>query len=73
MKMTKPQMTRMQLLLPENTIEGLNTLVENGHFINIQDAARFLLKNGIENYEDNTKPPVLKNTNSEPNTNEVTE
>lgn len=62
MKMTESQTKRIQLLLPAQTIAGLDELVEKGHFANRQDAARFLLKNGIDVYEKNvTNPTVLKN------------
>ena len=65
--------TRIQLLLPADTVAGIDELVERGRFINRQDAVRFLLKNGIENYEDIEKlPPVLKNE-GKPYENEVQE
>ena len=52
---------RIQLLLTGTIVDGLDGLVEKGHFINRQDAIRNLLKNGIEKYEDIEKLPVLKN------------
>lgn len=73
MKLTESQTLRLQLLLPAQTIAGLNELVEEGHFINQQDAVRFLLKNGIENYDKNAKTTVLKNDIHELNQNEVSE
>ncbi len=64
--MTESQTKRIQLLLPAQTIAGLDELVEKGHFSNRQDAARFLLKNGIEVYEKSiTNTPVLNNDNHE--------
>ncbi len=70
--MTETKYKKIQFALPDRTVEGLNDLVEDGHFINQQDAVRFLLKNGIETYDKNAKS-VLKNGVSEPNYNEVSE
>lgn len=60
--MTESQTIRIQLLLPVQTVAGLNALVEKGHFINQQDAVRFLLKNSIESYEEINQNSVLDNT-----------
>ena len=53
---------RIQVMLPMDTVDSINDLVSDGHFINRQDAIRFLLKSGIENHENIAKSSVLKNT-----------
>jgi hypothetical protein len=60
-KMTEKNI-RVQLLLPADTVVGINDLVSDGHFISRQDAIRFLLKSGLENHENIAKSSVLKNT-----------
>jgi len=65
--MTKQKTQRIQLLLPDTTVSGLNSLVEDGHFISIQEATRHFLKNGINEYTPHNQSTVNNESLNESN------